>query len=114
MLSKMNNISQLIAENRDFFESKGVKFENLTTTLKNLSESVENCVPKVEKLSLIALEYDFDETMLANGFHSFVDIFTSAIKNIQEICEKLEKSRSSRLFFSADRFNKYECKIPDS
>lgn len=108
MLSETKIVVALIADNCEYFGSQGEKFEALRTTLKNLSENIEKILPKVESVSVIAKEYDFDEATPANGFHSYVDIFTSAIKVIQEICYKLKISRSRKLFFSANNFDKYE------
>lgn len=108
MLFEVKNINQIICENRDFFGNNGDKFKNLTLTLSELNESVENLFPKVSKISLIAPEYDFDAETPANGFHSFVDFFTSAIKEIHEICLKLKSSRSNKIFFSADSYKRYK------
>lgn len=108
LLSEMKNFFELIIENCEYFKKRGEKFKDLAVILSELNKSVEEIFPKVEKVSLIAIEYDFDSETPANGFHSFVDFFTSAIKEIHAICFKLKTSRSNKIFFSKVSFQRYK------
>lgn len=89
-----------------YFE-KCDKYKELNDSLDSFKFNVENCCEKVKIIESFASEYDYDENTPANGYRSFVSIFTSAIKKSLNICQQMSKIRM-KILFRANYYAEYE------
>lgn len=91
--------SKLIKENINFF-GEGNKISEI---LRNLEIELEKCSFYAKKIKKFAHKFDFDDKIIGNGYHSFVDIYDSAVNQIYGNLTKLSKSRKS-FFFNIKKF----------
>lgn len=82
------------------------KCHTLNSNLCNIKITIEKCAASVDEIRKFAHEYDFDEDTSGNGYHSFVDIFDSAIRKTKQICKRLIKNRE-KILFRADNYARY-------
>lgn len=93
-------VQKLIDENLEFFGDS----KSIATTLRNLEMGISKTLSCIDKIREFATDFDFNEKTTGNGYHSFVDIFDSAIEKIHENLLKLSKSRQS-FFFNVSKFD---------
>lgn len=83
-----------ISDNIDHFD----KNNSLVLALKQLKNTVECCSSAVTEVQTFVSDYDFDDENEANGYRSFIDVYSSAVERTSNICARLIKVRGSFLF----------------
>lgn len=103
---KVDMLLKQLDNNIEFFD-KNAKYPTLSLGLRNLKNFVTKCARSVEEIKIFATEYDFNDETSGNGYHSFVDIFDSAVKKTTKVCQQLISSRE-KILFRADNYAKYK------
>ena len=92
--SSYNLLVRIIDDNINCFETV-IKYENIVAQLRKLKICVEDSFEKIEKIESFASEYDFDEYTPANGYRSFVEVWTTAVKKSTKVCGNLRRTQNS-------------------
>lgn len=98
------NLIKTIDNNIEFFVKEN---KSLSANLNQFKIVVEKCAKAVDEIGTFAKNYDFDEQTAGNGYRSFLDISSSAVKKSAKVCSQLIRARRS-IFFRADNYAKYK------
>ncbi|CRL00605.1 CLUMA_CG013865, isoform A [Clunio marinus] len=99
---RIDELNQLLTDAINYFNNN-VKHQTLKFCLNNLQNSVKKCTKLVEEIATFAHEYDFDEATQGNGYRSFLNVFSSAVRKTTKISQQLIREREN-ILFRADNY----------
>lgn len=103
MTSDCDELLKVSLDNLEFYSGgsevkDGKKFCDI---LERIIGTVEKCKSVIEEIQTFATIYDFDESTPGNGYHSWIYVYTSAIRRTLAICRHVREKRESFLFRKA-------------
>lgn len=92
-------LKSLCTSNADFFsKDRSENGQRLYISFLAIIDAIEALYPKVVDIGKRAEEFDFDENTPGNGYRSYINVFSIAVKYAIDLSQKIMWRRSSLLF----------------